>query len=343
MKVSAGQINGQIDRLASDVRLYLFHGPDEAGAQALAERLARAVGPDAERIDIEPAALRSNPGLLADEAASISLFGGSRFIRVSGAGEEVLAACSTLLDAPQAGNPVVVIAPGVKTSGKLVKAAIAAPGAVSFGCYVPEGAEASRIAAAMARDTGLRLTGDAPARLWEATGGDRAILAREIEKLAMFLDAAPDRPRDADGATLDAIGANLESVEMFGAIDAIIGGNAAEAGSELTALDEAGISAIPLLRQLARRMLTLATLRAEVDAGDSIDEVIARHRIFFREKAATSRALRKWNSRQIAHAIDRIREAERATMANSTLDNLLAEQMGVAMARAASRSGQTRR
>ena len=50
-------------------------------------------------VDLESSALKSNPGRLADEAASMSLFGGARHIRITGVGDECLEAFTLLLDA----------------------------------------------------------------------------------------------------------------------------------------------------------------------------------------------------------------------------------------------------
>jgi DNA polymerase-3 subunit delta len=336
MKASAGQIRAAVDKPDPAIRLYLFHGPDEAGAAELAERLARALGPDAERVDLDMKALREQPGRLADEAASLSLFGGARYVRLSGIEEGAAEAISLLLGAERAGNPVIAIGPGLKASGKLVKLAIATPAALSFACYVPEGIDATRLATTVAREHGLRLTGDVPQRLATATGGDRAILAREIEKLALYLDAAPDRPRDADGAALDAIGADLGDTELFHAIDAVLDGRVAEVGAELAGLGD-GV-AVPLMRQLSRRLMSLAELRSDMDKGASVDEVLEKHRVFFREKAATGRALRRWNATQIARAIQRVRETERALMHSGTAGEVLAEAECTAIARAAARA-----
>lgn len=337
MKASATQIRNAIDSPRPDIRLYLLHGPDEAGANELAARLARAIGPDVERIDIEAKELRSSPGRLADEAASLSLFGGKRLIRVTGIDEFGAEAAALLLAAEAAGNPVVAIGPGLKASGKLVKLAIASPLAISFACYVPEGLDAQRLVQTIAREHGLRLAGDLPQRMAAASGGDRAVLTREIEKLALYLDAAPDRPGEADGRALDAIGADLGDSEMFGAIEAVIDGRVAELGSELAGIGDG--MAIPLLRQLTRRLVTLAELRAEVEAGAGIDEVIEKHRIFFKEKAATHRALRRWTSVQLARAIDRLREAERAMMRSASAGEVIAEAECVVIARQAARQG----
>lgn len=337
MKANASQIRTQLDAPRGDVRLFLLHGPDEAGAAELAGRLARALGPEVERIDIDSKMLRDSSGRLADEAASLSLFGGARYVRIANAEESMVEAFTLLLNAEQAGNPVVAIGPNLKSSGKLVKLAIAAPNAMAHACYVPEGQDAVRLAQAVAREHGLRLIGDTAQRIATATAGDRSILAREIEKLALFLDAAPERPRDADGRALDAIGADLGDSELFHAIEAVVEGRLADVGTTLSRLGESGGSAIPLLRQLVRRLMTLAELRADMDAGATSDEVIEKHRIFFREKASTARALRRWTSPQLSRAIERARQAERAIMSSGTAGEVLADAECTAIARAAAR------
>jgi DNA polymerase-3 subunit delta len=120
VKASAGQIRGALAKPGSDIRLYLLHGPDEAGASDLARVLAKAMGADAERVDLDGSTLKGDPGRLTDEAASLSLFAGARFVRVASAGEESLEAFTNLLAAERVGNPVVAIAPTVKSTAKIV-------------------------------------------------------------------------------------------------------------------------------------------------------------------------------------------------------------------------------
>ena len=333
MKANANQIRVAIDTASPDIRLFLLHGPDEAGAYDLAARLARKMGPDAERVDLEPAQLKANPGRLADEAASMSLFGDARHIRISGAGEECLDAMTLLLAAEQAGNPVVAIAPSLKATAKLVKLAQGSPRAMAYACYVPEGADADKLVSSIAREHGMRTTGDTATRIAAATGGDRAIMTRELEKLALYLDAASDRPREIDDAALDAIGADVGDAEMSRAIDAAIDGKPDDLGSELARLTEAGVSPIPVLRQLARRLMALAELRAQVDAGAGVAQVT--EHVFFREKAITARALRRWPSERLASAIDRVRQAERGMMGSASAGVVIAETAILAVARMA--------
>jgi DNA polymerase III subunit delta len=312
VKASLAQLRTALDKPGA-TRLFLLHGPDEASAREFARQLARAMGADAERVDLEGAQLKGDPGLLAGEAAALSLFGGARFIRVNAVGEESLEAIELLLNAPVAGNPVVAIAPGVKSTGKLVKAAQAHSLALAFACYLPEGAAADRVAIEIGQSLGLRIDPRLAGRLAAAAGADRAVLSRELEKFALFLDASPDQPQALSEAVVDQLGADLGEVELGDAIEAAVAGAPDRLGAELARLEQAGTSPIPLLRALVRRLITLAELRAEVAAGARAEALA--ERVFFKERAATLAALRHWAPERLAAAIDHLRAAERRLMA----------------------------
>ena len=339
MKANAGQIRSALGRPDPSIRLFLLHGPDAAGAGALAASLAKAMGPEAERIDLDGATLKSDPARLTDEAAALSLFGGARHIRVTGVGEESHDALAVLLDADAAGNPVVAIAPTVRTTAKVVKLAQGHARAMAFACYLPEGQEAGRMVAGLAAEQGLRLAPGVAERLAEATGGDRAVAAQEIEKLALYLDAAPDRPHDCDHDALDAVGADLSGDEGAGVAAALVAGDPATLGALLAALEAAGTSPIPWLRGIARRLIQLAEMRQGIDAGEPADRVIERARINFREKAETAAALRRWTAPMLATALDRIRAAERASIAPGSAGSVLAVEAALGLARRVARRG----
>ena len=339
MKANANQIRQALTRPRGDIRFHLLHGPDEAGAGALAALLGPALGSTAERVDLDGATLRGDPARLADEAAALSLFGDARWIRVTGMGEESVPAVQALLGAERAGNPVVAIAPTVKTSAKLVKLALDSPRALAFACYQPSAQDAERLAATLAGEQGLRLAPGTAARLVAASGGDRAVLGQEVVKLALFLDAAPDRPRDLDHAALDAIGADLDEAEVNAAVDAVVEGRPDRLAAELARLAEAGTSPIPWLRQLARRLASLAEMRGEVARGESVDAVMKRHRVFFREEEATARALQRWTPPMLAEALARVRAAERAVMAPGNAGGVVAEEPVLTLTRRVARRG----
>ncbi|HEU0066995.1 MAG TPA: DNA polymerase III subunit delta [Sphingomonas sp.] len=339
MKANAGQIRGALDRPAPDIRLYLLHGPDEAAAAELVQRLGKALGPDAERVDIDAATLKSSPSRLAEEAASLSLFGGVRFVRAGPIGDESHEAIALLLAAGRSGNPVIAIAPAVRTTAKIVKQAIESPRAMAFGCYLPEGAAADQLAIGIARDHGLRLIPALARRIADGCGADRAVMTREIEKLALYLDAETDRPADLDEDALIAVGADLGEADATQAVEALVEGQTARLGREVARLSAAGTSPIPWLRAIARRLLMLAEMRAEIDGGDSLDMVLKRHRIFFAAQETTGRALRRWSPAMLASAIERVRVAERAVMASGNAGGVLADVAVLSLTREVERRG----
>ena len=323
--------NGQLPKLRPDLRLYLFHGADEAGAADLARRLALTL-PDAEHVDLDGATLRKNPGRLADEAASPSLFGDARLIRAAPIGEESLDALALLLDADRGGSPVVAVAPGVKASARIVKLATDSPRAVAIACYEPSPADLERLTAAMLADHGLRAASGLARRIAEAGSGDRAVIAREVEKLALFLDAAAERPHDATLADLDAIGADFGEAEQAAAVDALIEGRPDTLGAGLARLDEGGASPIPWLRALQRRLIALGDMRIAIDRGEPVADVMKRNRVFWRETDRVARNLRRWSPAMIATALARVRAAELGAVAPGNPGAVAAEHAAVDLA-----------
>jgi DNA polymerase-3 subunit delta len=291
------------------------------------------VGVGAERVDLDGATLRADPARLVDEAASLSLFGERRFVRVTGVGEESVEAVIALLAAPRVGNPVVALAPGLRAAARLVKLATDSPQAMAHACYAPEGRNADQLAIAIAAEHGLRMGNVVAARLVRASGGDRAVMTREVEKLATYLDAAPDRPRELHEDALDAIGADLGEAEAGAVIAAIVAGHADALGAELARLTEAGVSPVWWLRQLGGRLRALADMRASVDDGLPAEEVVKRHRVHFREEAATVHALGRWTSPMLAGAIAAAGAAERAQRSGVQAGEVTAAAWALAAAR----------
>jgi DNA polymerase III subunit delta len=336
VKASKAQVEKLLDAGGGDCRLFLLYGPDEAGSRALVARLARALGPDAERVDVEGSSLNGDAGRLAAEAASMSLFGGKRWILVTIAGrDDPLAAIEALLDADAAGNPVVMLAGGLKGTSPVVKRANADAHACALASYIPNDREFAEIATVMAREQGLRLANGMAQRLVSLAGQDRAVLTREIEKLALYLDAAPARPKDANLNDLDDIAADAGEAELSDLADAVFGGRPDKAAALLAMLGAEGMDGIGVLRALSRRMQLLLKLRGEMAGGKSLDAVTAP--LFFKEKAAITAQLNRWSPGRLATASDRMLAAERAIKASGSPGPLLADAALIEISRAARR------
>jgi DNA polymerase-3 subunit delta len=303
-------------------RFFLFYGPDESGSRALVEALAGAMGAEAERIDLSGPDLRGDPARLADEAASISLFGGARYIVVEPAGDEVLPALEALAEAATAGNPVALVAGALRPTSKLLKLALAEPSALAFASYVPEGRDADRLVADMARSEGLVVRPDLARRIAESCAGNRALIGQELRKLALYAGASPETPREVDRDAFDAIGAASEEGDLSRLVDAVAAGDPGLLHAELMRLRSEGVEGIPLIRATLRRMHLLARLRAEVEAGNAVGAVMASpaaRSIFWKEKDSVAAQLGRWRSDLLAKSLSRLLEAERQVKASGGL------------------------
>jgi DNA polymerase-3 subunit delta len=333
---------GQIDRaLAAPAghAFFLLHGPDESGSRALVRRLTAAMGEAAERVELSGAELRSDPARLADEAASISLFGSARYIVVEPGGDECIPAVESLLEASAATNPVVLVAGALKPSSKLLKLALAHPRAMAFASYPPEGQEADRLASESGRALGLIIRPDVARRLADASGGNRDVLEQELRKLACYVDAAPERPQPLEHEALDAVGADAGEADLSRLVDSVGSGNAKLLQEELLRLESEGVEGIRILRALLRRMTLLARLRAEVERGNSVDAVMASKgkSLFWKEKAPLSQQLGRWRSDLIAKSIGRLLEAERQVKASGAVGAAAVDEELFAICRQAAR------
>lgn len=337
MKAKRGDIERAVAAPES-YRLFLFHGPDAAGSSALLNRLGARLGPDLERLTLSGAVVKGDPAKLADEAASFSLFGGKRLIVVEG-GDELLDAVDGMLQQPAGGNPVVVIAPALKKTSKLLIRVEAAPDAIAFASYAPEGRDADQLAIETGRAAGLDIAPDLARRLATASGGDRAILRFEIDKFALYLDAAPDRPGRLNAEVVDALSAGSEEGDLSHIVDAVLDGNPARLDRELTQLGGGGTEAVGLVRALTRRLLMLARYRDDVERGNSVDSVLASagKSLFFKDKAAVERQLARWSAERLSAALGHALDAERALKAPASVGPTAVDATLFRIAQAASR------
>lgn len=339
MIVKRPEAERALDAGGKGYRLILLYGYDEAGSRALADRLGKALGPDAERIDMTGAQIKADPALLADEAGAISLFGSPRYIRIEPVGDDIADAIAALADQPPGGNPIVAVGGALRKDSKLVKLVGSDPQMLGCASFVPEGKEADMLASTLAREAGLQVTTDVARRLAIACNGDRAILAREIEKLALYADADPAHPREIGHDALDALGAATEEGDMGQLVNAVLEGQLERIDAELAQLATQGIEGIPILRALLRRLHQLAAFRAEMAAGKSLDSVMASsgRSLFWRDKDAIQRQLPGWRPERLARAIERLVETERALKASGSPGPVIFDEELLAIGRAARR------
>jgi DNA polymerase III subunit delta len=311
VKASKANIARAVDQPAAATRFYLFYGPDEAQSRGLAARLLEGLG--AAKFLVSAGELKSDPAALADEAGAMSLFGGKRLIWIEPAGDEIADAVTALLEAPARESPVVAIAGALRKTSALLKLAESSPEGLTFAAYAPEGQDAERMVIELGRRFGLKIDSPVAARLADAAGNDQAIAGQELQKLALYIDASPQAPKNLDHAAVDDVGADTAEGDFLRLADLALSGEVHELADELARLPSGGNEAIPVVRSLQRRLLMLAPLSARVARGERVDAVMtsAGKALFWKEKAKIQRMLSSWSAEDLATVAERAGKLER--------------------------------
>lgn len=337
MKAAKASLASALDRPNTELRFYLFHGPDDAGSRSLAERLLKGLG--AEKFPFLGQAIRADPASLTDEAGAISLFGGKRAIWVEPAGDEIFDAVAALLEAPAPESPVIAVAGFLRKTSSLLKLAEAHPSALSHISYIREGRDLEQLIVDLGRDVGLRIVPEVAQRIAAASAGNQAIALQELSKFALYLGAERESPASLDPETVDMLGADSAETDLMRLGDLALAGRMRELLDELGRLPHGGSDVIPVLRALQRRLLMLAPLRARVERGESIDAVMTSlgKALFWKDKPLMHRLLSVWSAGRLAEAASRIARLERQVMLRPIADHAALGETLVTLARAAAR------
>jgi len=325
--VATPRIEDIARRWPDGVRLLLLHGYDTAGSTDSADRICRGLVDQSNPAGLERLTgdqLVSDPQALVAAVSGISMFGGQTVVRVDNADDKAVPALAAILDGPP-GNPLIVVAGGLKKSSSLLALAGKAAGLLVIESKSLGPGQMAGVVREMAASLGLRCDQPAALALVEATAGDRQLLRGELEKLALYLDAEPGREQALDLSAVADVGAGIDGFDHAGLVMAALGGKAPEVVVRLSQMPSG--EGVVALRILGGRLATLAEMRARVEAGTGPEGAVeaARPPVFWKEKPVWVAAVRRWSARGLAGALRAVLKAEVALKARGGLADLEAQ------------------
>lgn len=305
-KVKSGQFAGALAGSGADARLFLFYGADEANSATLAEKTRLHLGAEAERIDLTGAQLKEDPALLAQEAASLSLFGDARTIMVSGKGEECQAAITMLLEADAVVNPAIVQISGITDKSATAKMVASAKNALGCISYQPELGDVAQSIRAAAQEKGLAMPREIAETIASYTRLDRRLAAIEVEKIALYLDAEPGGRKTVDNVVMAQLAAETDEDALAPALNAIMSGQMGQLPAQLARLSDGSLQPVLLLRALEARAVVLGRIHAAIRAGQNDKLAMKSAGIFWKEEAIIAAQLSKWTPASVARLTERL-------------------------------------
>jgi DNA polymerase-3 subunit delta len=322
--LKAHEVERFLKKPAENIRLFLLYGGDAGAiterARAL-EQIALKQGRGEAVLRVGSDELSGEPGRVADEANSASLFGGEPVIslRVLDGRHNVIGALQPLIDRPPEAAWVIVEAGELNPTSPLRKAFEASKRAVALPTFQVEGANLESFIRNAAEDAGMSVEPAALELLVENLGGDRLAIRGELEKLFLY---AADR-KAVTLADVQAIVGDTTGSETDQTIDAALLGESEALETGLVRLRAEAGSSASLGASALRHLFLLQTLRAAIDSGQRAAEAInfARPPIFSRRRSNVEAVLSRWPSENLRAARTRMDQAVRLTRLQPSIED----------------------
>lgn len=286
--------------------IILLHGPDRGRVQMRAQALLKVLqGPNPDPmglVELDPSLLDADPSRIAEEADSVSMFGGSKtvFVRMDDP-KALVKPLESLLASPPTGANVLIAAGDLKKSHPLRSRIEKSTTGAAIACYAADRKDIAALLTNIVESFDLSIANDAREQVLDYLGSDHALSASEIEKLCLFA-------REDGTITLAHVDAMLVDSSTHGMNDisdfAFAGRRDAALESMRLMLSE-GMEASVISQSLVRHGQLLERLRVDIDQGSSADSAMGRVRpmIFFKRRPRVEAALRTWSSHRLRSCI----------------------------------------
>jgi len=339
VKIKGNQVDRFVAKPDPKVRAALLYGPNAGLARTRAETLARTVVDDIAdpfRVsEIAAADLAGDPARLADEAASLSLTGGRRVVRVREASDRVASVFLAFFEAPIGDALVVAEAGDLGPRSALRQAFEKADAGAALPCYGDDSRSLETVIRDDLRRRGIAIDADALEFLAVRVGDDRLVALGEVEKLALYMGAETRvRYEDVVASTGDATAFVLDDV-----VYAMADGDLVGLDRALARAFEGGVGPVAVLRAAQTHVQRLHVTVARMAKGEPVAAALKRLRppVFWKVEARFRRQADAWKASLLAASLARLTEAELACKTTGAPDAALCARALLEIAGAARR------
>lgn len=323
------QADGFLKSPDPSISAVLFFGPD-AGlvserAAVLARMLSKREQPPGEILQFEDADLESDPDRLAVELQTLPMFGGRKIIRAR-AGRRIGAPqLKPLIEAGGLAGFLIVEAGNLKGDEGLRGLFEKSPRCAAVACYADSEEDLATLARQVLRSHGLSIAPDTLDHLIGRLGADRGVSRGEIEKLALYALGRSEVTSD----DIEAVVGEASDLQLEAIAEAAASGNGGKAIFDADRAIAAGEGAQAILLAIQRYFLRLHRVRAGLDQGRTLDEVLRLMRppLPVKVRAALAGQSRMWTAGKLSAANSEIMSAVKASRQTGALDELLAERL----------------
>lgn len=166
------------------------------------------------------------------------------------------------------------------------------------------------------RKLGLAPGPDVVSLLAERVEGNLLSAAQEIEKLRLLNGPGPVSPEQLTDSVLDSA-----RFDVYALVDAALQGNLARVYRMLNGLRDEGVAEPVVLWALAREIRLLARMAFEITAGNTVEPVLAKYRVWDKRKPFIRQGLKRFDVRQWQSLLQECADVDRVLKGQEAFSN----------------------
>ena len=344
-KLKAHEVDAFLAKSAPGYRIFLVYGPDRGLVSERAKVIAAGTKIPLDDpfsvIRLDAAAINSDPARLADEALTVSMFGGDRLVWVKDAGNEkgLLDALKALTAKTLDSATIIIEADDLKPSFGLRSLCENAQTVMALPCYADDSRAIDRLIDAELASAKLTISMEARALLKNSLGGDRLASKSEIEKLALYC-LGQGRIEESD---VEAAIGDVSMTTMDELVDAMLGGDPVKLDEAFARINERGSSVQSILSTVMRQLSGFLDQRFGMDRdGKTAAAAVASARppVFFARKPLVERILGTTTTAGFQRYLERVQSTVLESRKNADLASAICHRtlLSIALEQARSRS-----
>ncbi|NBX03147.1 MAG: DNA polymerase III subunit delta [Alphaproteobacteria bacterium] len=319
MKIAPKLVDNFLQKPDSVHKAALLYGPDSGGVRDRAKKMTAAIlGANFDPfalVELPESSLLADHALLSDELSAVSMMAPRRVILIRDGGDKLTKIIDGAASCFNADTFLIVMADELTPRSSLRAWFEKSDVAAALACYRDEVRDIQGLIRKAFDEAKLPLDREVGDYLASQLGNDRYVTYQELEKIITYAGGKPVTLADVQALVDYNRETNLDDI-----VSAVADKNVIALEKMLMLFAREGMQPVAYLRALQRYFNRLYSLKAQVLAGYSADQVVAAIRppVFFRQVPVLTRHIQNWSIDSITRALALLVSAELACKSSDT-------------------------
>jgi DNA polymerase-3 subunit delta len=316
VKYAGEKLSDFLNKPKFGVKAALLYGPDQGLVREYAQNLSLKcitnLSDPFSVTEFTGPQLKSDPSILVDAVYSMSLVGGDCVVLIRDAQDSIADTLEHIFSQTIQAWPIIIEANVLTPRSALRRMFEQRTNLAAIACYPEEGYALEFFIKAFMSQEGLVIDPGALVFLCSSLAGNRQIVRRELEKLALYCLSKPDDIKKVtESDTIACVGDSSET-SIDNLVFSVGEGNQSNIDRTLTKAFSEGINPVVAIRAIQRHFQRLHFVHGQMSEGGNLDQALGKLRppVFFKRKSDFQHQVRNWTPDKLNRALILATESE---------------------------------